>query len=82
MEPASHPRTSPKKAANLTANAELLREAKALGVNLSKVFETALADAVRQRQRERWLEENRAALEAYNRHIEQDGVFSDGLRSF
>lgn len=29
-----------------------------------------------------WLRRNRAALEAYNEHIEKDGVFSEGLRSF
>jgi post-segregation antitoxin (ccd killing protein) len=32
---------------------------------------------------EAWLEENRSAIEAYNRMIEQDGfVFSDGARTF
>src|SRR5688572_20216133 len=29
-----------------------------------------------------WLRRNRAALEAYNDHVERDGVFSEGLRSF
>ena len=29
-----------------------------------------------------WLRRNRAALDAYNRHIEEHGVFSEGLRSF
>jgi antitoxin CcdA len=29
-----------------------------------------------------WLADNRNALEAYNRRIELDGVFSDGLRRF
>jgi len=29
-----------------------------------------------------WLKRNRAALEAYNEHIEKDGVFSQRLRSF
>lgn len=35
-----------------------------------------------QRQREKWLRKNRAALDAYNEHVEKHGVFSDGLRSF
>jgi len=30
----------------------------------------------------RWLAQNRAAIDAYNAHIERDGVFGDGLRSF
>ena len=29
-----------------------------------------------------WLEENREALEAYNRFVERRSVFSDGLRRF
>jgi antitoxin CcdA len=33
-------------------------------------------------QAEAWKERNRKAIEAYNEHIERDGVFSDGLRSF
>ena len=31
---------------------------------------------------EAWLKKNRAALEAYNEHVEKHGVFSDGLRLF
>jgi len=32
--------------------------------------------------REEWLRRNRAALDAYNEHVEKHGVFSNGLRSF
>ena len=71
-----------KKAANLSVDQEMLERARSLNLNLSKVFEAGLADAIRQREREQWIEQNRAALEAYNEHIEKDGVFSDGLRSF
>ena len=51
-------------------------------INLSQVFEAGLSAAIRQRRREEWLKDNRAALDAYNEHIEADGVFSDGLRSY
>ncbi|MBI3043607.1 MAG: type II toxin-antitoxin system CcdA family antitoxin [Betaproteobacteria bacterium] len=40
------------------------------------------SEAIRQRLREEWLRKNRAALDAYNEHIEEHGVFSDVLRSF
>ncbi|HET7833769.1 MAG TPA: type II toxin-antitoxin system CcdA family antitoxin [Gallionella sp.] len=40
------------------------------------------ADALRQAQSERWLTENRDALEEYNCRIEARGTFSDGLRRF
>ena len=71
-----------KKAANLSVNGELLDSAKRLRLNLSQVFEAGLSAAIREKQREQWLNKNRAALEAYNEHVERDGVFSDGLRSF
>lgn len=71
-----------KRAANLSVNAELLDQAKALEINLSATFERALEGEVRARKREQWLAENREAIAAYNERIERDGTFSDGLRSF
>lgn len=74
--------TSTRKAVNLKIDNCLIQEAKALDINLSREFETHLAEVVRLRKQAKWLVENRDALEAYNAHVEQDGVFSDGLRSF
>lgn len=71
-----------KKPANLSIRADLLSQAKDLDINLSATLEQALAEAVRQKQRQRWLAENKAAIEAYNEHVETHGVFSDGLRGF
>jgi len=71
-----------KKAANLSVDDSLLDQARRLGLNLSQVFEAGLTEAIRQRQREEWLRNNRAALDAYNDHVEKEGVFSDSLRSF
>ncbi|QSA97043.1 type II toxin-antitoxin system CcdA family antitoxin [Methylococcus sp. EFPC2] len=77
---AAHPTT--KKSANLSVRSDLLAEAKALNINLSQAFETHLSELVKIKKRERWLEENREAIEAYNRRVEEDGVFSDAWRSF
>jgi antitoxin CcdA len=71
-----------KQAANLSVDAGLLEEARRLKLNLSQVFEASLAETIRKRQGEEWLAKNGAALDAYNEHVEKDGVFSDGLRSF
>lgn len=71
-----------KKATNLSADESLLDQARLLKLNLSQVFEAGLTAAIRGRQREEWLRKNRAAIDAYNEHVERDGVFSDGLRSF
>ena len=73
---------SPKRAANVTINADLLRRARDLDVNLSQTLEEALIEVVRQRTRERWLAENREAIEAYNQHVDSHGVFGDKLRGF
>ena len=73
---------APKKATNLSINTDLLSKAKELDINLSAILEQALADALKKRRREQWLAENKAAIEAYNEHVDKNGVFSDGLRSF
>ena len=72
----------PKKSANLSINADLLRHAKQLNINLSQTLELHLVEIVRQAQREQWLDENKTALEEYNHRVEARGVFSDGLRRF
>lgn len=71
-----------KKATNVSINSDLLAKAKVLKINMSATLENALADIVAARQRELWKEENRAAIEAYNRLVEEHGVAGDGLRSF
>jgi antitoxin CcdA len=71
-----------KKAANLSVDEKLLERARRMKLNLSQVLEAGLAEAIRREERAEWLRRNRAALEAYNEHVEKHGVFSDGLRSF
>jgi antitoxin CcdA len=73
---------APKKSANLSINADLLRQAKQLNINLSQTLEQHLAEIIRQAQRKLWLAENQSALDEYNRRIESRGTFSDGLRRF
>jgi antitoxin CcdA len=74
--------TAPKKSANLSINADLLRQAKQLNINLSQTLEQHLAEIIRQAQRSQWLAGNQSALDEYNRRIEKHGTFSDGLRRF
>ncbi|MEO5566148.1 MAG: type II toxin-antitoxin system CcdA family antitoxin [Luteimonas sp.] len=69
-----------KRAANLSVNAELLDQAKALKINLSATFERALDEAVRARKREQWLAENREGIAAYNEYVARNGVFSPMFR--
>jgi len=70
-----------RKPTNLSLQENLVAEAKALGLNVSQIAETALAAAVREAKAAAWLAENREAIEAYNRHVEQHGMFIDDIRS-
>lgn len=74
--------SAPKKPTNLSLNSDLLRKARELDINLSSSLEEALGEIVRRRLREQWLSENREAIASYNEHVEANGVFSDGIRSF
>lgn len=86
--PAKTPMLSPydmqaaKRAANLSVNGDLLSKAKDLDINLSATLEQALAEALKIKLREIWLAQNQAAMLAYNRYVDEQGVFSDGVRSF
>jgi len=74
--------SAPKKPANLSINSDLLKKAREQDINLSTTLEQALTERLRQRQRQRWLADNHEAIAAYNNYVDEQGVFSEGLRSF
>ena len=74
--------SAPKKATNLSVNSDLLNKAKKLKINLSATFEKALREIIQTKEKEQWIKSNQEAIEAYNKHVEANGVFSDGIRSF
>ena len=65
---------------NVSLREDLVAAAKDLDLNISRIAEEALASAVRKTAAERWLEENRAAVEEYNARVERRGLFNDRLR--
>lgn len=73
---------APKKPTNLSVNSDLLKKAKELDINLSSALEQALNARLRERQAQMWLEQHKSAIDAYNQSVEENGVFSDGLRGF
>ena len=75
-------RMDAKKAVNLTIDSDLLAQAREFGVNLSGELETRLEQILKAERLARWREENRAALEDHNRRVEEEGLWSDGLRLF
>ena len=66
-----------KQPVNLSINSDLLRQARELKINLSKALEERLAEMVRDERARRWQEGNREAIEAYNRFVDQHGLFDD-----
>jgi antitoxin CcdA len=71
-----------RRATNVTLPVALVALAKELNVNISQACETGLAAQVREARAAKWLAENRGAIEAYNKWIEENGVPLSEYRSF
>lgn len=71
-----------KRPTNLSINSDLLRLARASNLNLSQLLEERLVSKLREIEMERWRQENKEAIQDYNRRVAERGVFSDGLRRF
>jgi antitoxin CcdA len=70
------------KATNVSLDAALVTEAKALGVSISQASNRGLKEAVKKARAERWLEENKAALESSNEWMEANGLPLEKYRLF
>ena len=71
-----------KKPVNVSIDANLVAEARKLNINLSQTLEKAVISELREAQREKWLRDNRRAVQAHNQRVEEHGVFSEGVRGF
>ena len=71
-----------KKATNITLSADVLSDAKALGINISQACDRFLRELVRQEQERKWLAENASFIAAYNQTVEQEGLPLDQYRTF
>ena len=74
--------TAARKATNLSIDAAILADAKALEINVSRAAETGIAEAVRNEKSRRWLEENREAFESSNAWVEKHGLPLAKCRQF
>jgi len=71
-----------KRTVQLRLDANLLAEARERKINLSQLLEKALAAEIKKLRESEWLEQNREAIEAYNREVSERGLFSDEYRTF
>jgi antitoxin CcdA len=73
-------REAAKRPINLSLNSKVLDMAKEMGLNISQTVDALLTEEVMRRYGERWNEDNREAIEAYNARIEREGTFSQRIR--
>ncbi|HET7883320.1 MAG TPA: type II toxin-antitoxin system CcdA family antitoxin [Acetobacteraceae bacterium] len=71
-----------RKPTNVTLPEPLLREARELGISLSQACERGLREVVAETRAERWLHENRDAIEAWNEYVEKHGLPLGEYRQF
>jgi antitoxin CcdA len=64
----------PKRPTNVSLPAELVAEAKRLGLNVSEACQTGLAAEVKKAREAAWKEENREAIESYNAYVREHGM--------
>jgi antitoxin CcdA len=67
---------------NLTLDAELAETARALGLNMSRLAEKAIAEATKAERNRLWREETRAANAAYAEEVARDGLPLAAYRAF
>src|SRR6185437_9881954 len=67
---------------NVSLDAGLVREARELGINISRAAGSGLEQAVAKARAERWQNENRGALHSSNAFVDSHGLPLRSLRKF
>ena len=75
-------RPAKKRATNLSLSADMLKAAKALGINVSRECDRHLRMIVKSEQEAQWKRENADFIVAYNATVEAEGLPLDEWRSF
>jgi antitoxin CcdA len=71
-----------RKATNVTLPESLVKEARELGVSLSQACERGVAASVAEARAQRWLRDNRDAIDSWNQYVEQHGLPLAEFRQF
>jgi antitoxin CcdA len=79
---ARRPAVEDKTIVPLSVDKSLLKAANDEGIDLSEALAQALSGSLKRIAQDRWLAENREAIEYYNEYVAKHGVFSDGRRRF
>jgi antitoxin CcdA len=73
---------SSKRAANLTLSTQVLADAKALGINISKACDTHLRELVRKEKEALWKAEHVDFIQAYNQTVAEESLPLDAWKTF
>jgi len=73
-------KTAKKKATTLSINSDLLAKVKELDINISAVLQESLEKEFIIQKEKQWCEENKEAIEKYNKDLEENGLISDEHR--
>jgi len=73
---------TPRRATNLTLSADATRRAKEYGLNISRIAEDAIVEAVRRHEGELWKQRNAEAIRSYNEWVAEEGLPFAKFRQF
>ena len=73
---------SPRRATNVSLPADLIEEARALNVPISKACENGLAREVKKAREDKWIEENWEAIQYWNDYVREHGLPLEKYRMF
>jgi len=71
-----------RKATNVSLNTDLLDQARALEINISRACERGLVEQIEEVRAARWREENRTAIVSSNHYVDRKGLPLAGHRRF
>jgi len=74
--------TKSKQTINVTLEADLVAEARAVGINFSQTLTAAVQAELKSRAAEKWQRDNAAAIDYLNQLSDEHGLFSDEYRAF
>lgn len=76
------PMPSARRSANLSIEADMLEEARALNINLSRAAQDGIRRAIAAEKARRWKEENAEAIRSSNEYVEKHGLPLEKYRMF
>lgn len=71
-----------RRATNVSLRSDLIEDARRLNINISQACERGLEEQVKRSLREAWIEENREAIDFWNRYVDEQGLPLAEYRQF